>query len=66
MVNGSTYLLNGAPRYCALCNAPFIIEDGHIKCWRGKDRRYYCCSEHANFGLDKLLATVEPFGRELS
>ena len=45
IVNGSTYLLNGAPQHCALCHAPFIIEDDHIKCWRGKDRQYYCCPE---------------------
>jgi hypothetical protein len=31
--------------------APFITEDGYVKCWRGKDRRYYCCPRHADFGL---------------
>jgi hypothetical protein len=37
MVNGNTYLINGAPQHCALCHAPFTIEDEHVKCWRGKD-----------------------------
>ena len=66
IVNGSTYLLNGAPQHCALCHAPFIIEDDHIKCWRGKDRQYYCCPEHADFGLEQALAAVEPIGRKVS
>jgi hypothetical protein len=39
--------------------APFIIEDGYVKCWRGKDRRYYCCPGHADFGLAKALAVAE-------
>jgi hypothetical protein len=26
MVNGSTYLRDGAPQRCALCNAPLIVE----------------------------------------
>jgi hypothetical protein len=34
MLNGSPYLRNGASQCCALCNAPFIIEDGHVMCWR--------------------------------
>jgi hypothetical protein len=66
MVNGSTYLRNGAPQRCALCNAPFIVEDEYVKCWKGKDDRYYCCPEHADFGLKKVLAAVEPFGRKVS
>jgi hypothetical protein len=66
MVNGSTYLRNGAPQCCALCHAPFIIEDGHIKCWRGKDWRYYCCPEHADFGLEKALMVVELVGGKVS
>ena len=60
MLNGSPYLRYGAPQRCALCNASFMIEDEHIKCWKGKDHRYYCCPEHADFGLDKLLAAIEP------
>jgi hypothetical protein len=47
---------------CALCNAPFVIEDGYVKCWRGTDLRYYCCFDHANFGLDKLLAPPSLLG----
>jgi hypothetical protein len=43
-----------------------MIEDEHIKCWKGKDHRYYCCPEHADFGLDKLLATSEPLERKVS
>ena len=66
MVNGSTYLLNGAPQLCTLCHAPFVIENEHVKCWRGKDRRYYCCPEHAVFGLEQALAAVEPVGRKVS
>jgi hypothetical protein len=46
--------------------APFIIEDGYAKCWRGKDRRYYCCPGHADFGLEKTLASVERLGRRVS
>ena len=61
MLNGSPYLRYGAPQRCALCNASFMIEDVHIKCWKGKDHRDYCCPEHADFGLDKLLATSEPW-----
>ena len=30
MLYGSPYLRNGAPQCCALCNAPFIIEDRHV------------------------------------
>ena len=52
MINGSTCLLNGPPQYCALCHAPFIVENEYVKFWRGKDRRYYCFSEHADFGLE--------------
>ena len=37
MLNGSPYLRYGAPQRCALCNASFMIEDEHIKCWKGKD-----------------------------
>jgi len=59
MLNDSPYLRNGAPQCCALCSAPFIIEDGHVKCWRGNDRRHYCCPRHADFGLEKALVTVE-------
>jgi hypothetical protein len=66
MLNGSPYLRYGAPQRCALCNASFMIEDEHIKCWKGKDHRYYCCPEHADFGLDKLLATSEPLERKVS
>jgi hypothetical protein len=66
IVNGSTYLLNGAPQHCALCHAPFIVEDDHVKCWRGKGGRYYCCPEHADFGLEQALAAVEPIGRKMS
>ena len=35
MINGSTYPLNGAPQHCALCHAPFIVEDEYVKCWKG-------------------------------
>jgi hypothetical protein len=66
MFNGSTYLRNGAPQRCALCNAPFIVEDEHVKCWKGKDHRYYCCPEHAEFGLEKVLAAIELLGRKVS
>ena len=67
MINGSTYLLNGPPQYCALCHAPFIVENEYVKFWRGKDRRYYCFSEHADFGLEQMFAAaVEPVGREVS
>ena len=66
MLNGGPYLRYGAPQLCALCNASFMIEDEHIKCWKGKDHRYYCCPEHADFGLDKLLATSEPLERKVS
>jgi hypothetical protein len=66
MLNGSPYLLSGAPQQCALCNAPFVIEDDHVKCWRGKDQRYYCCPGHADFGLEKALAAVGRLGRKVS
>jgi hypothetical protein len=66
MFNGSSYLRNGAPQRCALCDAPFRVEDEHIKCWKGKDHRYYCCPEHADFGLEKARAAVEAPGRKLS
>jgi hypothetical protein len=66
MVNGNTYLINGAPQHCALWHAPFTIEDEHVKCWRGKDRRYYCCREHADFVLEKALVAVEVVGGKAS
>ena len=66
MLNGATYLRNGAPQRCALCNAPFIVEDEYVKCWKGKDHRYYCCREHADFGLETVLTAVEPLGRKVS
>lgn len=47
VVLGSTYLRTGAPQRCALCNAPFGVEDKHLQCWRGSDQRYYCCRDHA-------------------
>jgi hypothetical protein len=43
-----------------------MVEDEHLKCWKGKDHRYYCCREHADFGLDNLLGTLEPLGRKAS
>jgi hypothetical protein len=66
MLNSSPYLWDGAPLRCALCNAPCIVRDEHLKCWRGKDYQYYCCREHADFGLDKLLAALDPWGRKAS
>ena len=67
MINGSTYPLNDPPQYCALCHAPFIVENEYVKFWRGKDRRYYCFSEHADFGLEQMFAAaVEPVGRKVS
>lgn len=62
MFNGSPYLRTRAPQRCALCNSPCTVEDDHITCWKGKDHRYYCCPEHAAFGLDKLLAAMDPLG----
>ena len=41
-VNGSRYLMNGAPTKCAFCAQPFPIHDKHMYCWRGSDDRYYC------------------------
>lgn len=66
MLNGSLYPRNGAAGRCALCNLPLAIEDGHVTCWKGKDYRYYCCTEHANFGLEKALAVVEPLWQKPS
>jgi hypothetical protein len=66
MINNSPYLANGGPQRCALCNASFMSEDEHISCWKGKDHRYYCCPGHAVFGLDKVLAGLDPLGRKLS
>jgi hypothetical protein len=66
MGHNSPYLWDGAPVRCALCNTPCRIEDENLNCWRGKDHRYYCCREHADFGLDKLLATLDPWGRKAS
>jgi hypothetical protein len=43
-----------------------MAEDEHIKCWEGKDHWYYCCPGHADFGLDKVLAAIEPLGRKVS
>jgi len=65
MINGSPYLANGTPQHCALCNASFMTEDEH-QVLGGKDHRYYCCPEHADFGLDKVLAAIEPLGRKVS
>ena len=66
MINNSPYLANGGPQRCALCNASFMTEEEHIKCRKGKDHRYYSCPEHADFGLDKVLAAIEPLGRKVS
>jgi hypothetical protein len=51
---------------CALCNARFAVEGGHVKCWQGKDQRYYCCCEHADFGVEKTLAALGPFAHIVS
>jgi hypothetical protein len=64
--NRPPYMRQGTPVRCALCHAPFIVEDEHIKCWRGQDHRHYRCREHADFELDKLLATLDPLGRRAS
>lgn len=66
MINGSPYPANSAPQRCAPCNASFITEDEHIKCWKGEDHRYCRCPEHAEFDLDKVLAAIEPLGRRVS
>jgi len=66
MINGSPYLANGTPQRCVLCNASFMTEDEHIKCWEGKDHWHYCCPDHADFCLDKVLAAIEPLGRKVS
>jgi hypothetical protein len=66
MLNGNPYLRNGAPQRCALCNAPFLIEDAHLKCWRGSNQGYYCCPEHADFDLQLALAEVKPDRRKMS
>jgi hypothetical protein len=45
----------------------FIVESEYVKFWRGKDWRYCCCSEYADFGLEQMFAAaVEPVGREVS
>jgi hypothetical protein len=56
VISGSTYLRTGAPQRCALCNAPFGVEEEHLQCWTGTDQRYYCCRNHAGLGLEKLRA----------
>jgi hypothetical protein len=66
MLNGSRYLRHGAPQRCALCNALFIVEDEHVKCWKGADQRYYCCPEHAEFGLEQALAAAQPLRGKVS
>jgi len=58
IVNSSPYMRQGAPVRCALCNAPFIVEDEHIKCWRGKDHRYYCCPTRIKKGLGLASALL--------
>jgi len=50
-------------QYCALCNMRFTIEGGRLKCWVGRDHRYYCCREHAEFAVEKALAVLEPLVR---
>jgi hypothetical protein len=66
MVNSNPYLREGAPVRCALYNARFMLEDEHLKRWMRKDHRYYCCREHDDFGLDKPLAALDPWGRKAS
>jgi len=40
---------------CSLCRAPFVITDGRVQVWLGKDfRHYYCSPEHAAFGVEGL------------
>jgi hypothetical protein len=60
MLNGSPYLRYGAPQRCALCNAFFMIEDEHIKCWKGKDHRYYCCPSTPISGSTSSSQPVSP------
>jgi|SRR3954467_9251878 hypothetical protein len=53
----SPYFINGAPRACARCAAPFRQRDEHIACWHGADQHYYCseaCAQPA--GLAKTAA----------
>jgi hypothetical protein len=56
ITEASAYRDNGTAQQCALCGAPFLIENGQMRCWRGRDQRYYCCPEHARFGLELSLA----------
>src|SRR5690242_6955282 len=52
----SSYLTSGAPRQCAHCAAPFGQHEGHLACWHGADKGYYCsetCATAHATGVDK-------------
>jgi hypothetical protein len=66
MLDDSPYLRNGAPQCCALFDAPFMIGDGHVMCWRGNDGRYYCCPRHADLGLENAFVTIVRFRGKVS
>ena len=66
MLNGSPYLRYGAPQRCALCNAPFMIEDEHIKCWKGKTIGTTAAPSTPISGSTSSSQPVSPWKRKVS
>ena len=51
MLTSSRYLINGCPRCCMFCGAPFRPRDGHIEFWRTSAGQHFCsefCADDAD------------------
>jgi len=50
MLTSSRYLINGCPRCCMFCGAPFRPRDGYIEFWRTSAGQHFCsefCADDA-------------------
>ena len=65
-MNGSKYLLNGAPQTCANCGQPFPIEEGCVRCWRASNGQHICTefcaddAEEAAFQKQRRRSRIGP------
>jgi len=51
MLTSSRYLINGCPRCCMFCGAPFRPRDGYIEFWRTSAGQHFCskfCADDAD------------------
>jgi len=57
---------NRPAQTCALCRAPFWIEDNHLTAYRGRDKRLYCSREHAEFGVEEVQQALASLPRRVA